>query len=342
MLGEARVRAEVDAGRVQQVVRGDQEIGRRRSRRRNRELGRTRNISGAAGVGDAYAVAFGPCCSLRSRDPRHEQHRTAIAGDALQHTDTPVAQPEVHEVRILGTPRVFPGMRQARAHARELTEHGVDLIDDVRRLRAEPPAALRRVAPPQRHLGIGSGEQRDVQHERSEARLADRAAAQDTREERLSRRESEFRTHQMHDTGALRGSEQTARLGCIARERLLAQDVPARVYGVEHESGVRVRRRRNDYRVDTRERPGVAQAGERVRDLESLRAHGGLVGVAPDEGVYFEAGPAQRAHVGEAAEAGTDHHRADGHAGIPAAFATIDSIVYWPTTNRISTSAGAS
>ena len=69
---------------------------------------------------------------------------------------------------------------------------------------------------------------------------------------------------------------------------------------------------------------------------------GGLLRVAADERVHLEAGGAQRADVGQAAEPRTDDDDADGHAGIPAAFATIDSIVYWPTTNRISTSAGAS
>src|SRR5450631_1907839 len=131
MLGEARVRTEVDAGRVQEVVSADEEICGRRSRGGYREVGRTGNVARTVGVRDADTVAFGPRGSVRSRDTRGEQHRAAIRGDALQYTYAPATQSEMHEVRVLGTPRVLPDVREARAHARKLAEHRADLIDYV-------------------------------------------------------------------------------------------------------------------------------------------------------------------------------------------------------------------
>jgi hypothetical protein len=44
--------------------------------------------------------------------------------------------------------------------------------------------------------------------------------------------------------------------------------------------------------------------------------------------VHFETRRTQGAHVRKAAETSANDGRTDGHAGIPAAFATIDSIVY--------------
>src|SRR5205085_7626424 len=90
-------------------------------------------------------------------------------------------------------------------------------------------------------------------------------------------------------------------------------------------------------------------------DLEPLRPLLGLQGIAPDERLHLEPGRAQRAHMREASEPGADDGDSDGHlrptlgrcssvsgTSMPAVLATIDNIVYWPTTKRISTSAGGS
>ena len=132
----------------------------------------------------------------------------------------------------------------------------------------------------------------------------------------------------MHDAGALRGGEQHPSLGRVARERLFTQDVPLCSYGVEHERCVRVRRCCNRDCIDARDRERFSQAGERVRNLEAFGACRRLVGVAPDQRVHFEARRTQGAYVGEAAEPGPHDGGTDAHAGMPAAFATIDSIVY--------------
>ena len=196
------------------------------------------------------------------------------------------------------------------------------------RVRAEPTATLGRVAPPERHLGVGVGKQRDVQQERRKSSLADGAAPHDARQERLSRSKTEFATDEVYDLGALRGDEQHSSLGRVARERLFTQDMLVRSHGVEHERCVRVRRCRNRHCVDARDRERFRQAGEGMRDLEAFGARRRLVGVAPDERVHFEARRPQGAHMCEATETGPHDGGTDAHAGMPAAFATIDSIVY--------------
>ena len=167
-----------------------------------------------------------------------------------------------------------------------------------------------------------------MQQECGEARLADRSAAHDARQQRLARSESEFATDQVHHSGALRGGEHDARLGRVACERFLTKHVLALGDRLQHKRRVRVRRRGDRHRLDARDRRCISQAGERVRNLEPLGARRGLGGVAPHESVHFETRRAQGAHVGKAAETRANDGCTDGHAGIPAAFATIDSIVY--------------
>jgi hypothetical protein len=54
----------------------------------------------------------------------------------------------------------------------------------------------------------------------------------------------------------------------------------------------------------------------------------GLDRIAADQCVHVETGSLERPNVGEATKPGPHDDGTDAHAGIPAAFATIDSIVY--------------
>ena len=212
---------------MQPVVRADEQVGGRWIGCNDREVGRTRDIACPTGIGNTDAVAFRPCRALRSRDARYEEHRAAVAGDTLHQPDTPTTQPEMHEIRVFGAPRVLADARKARADTRKLAERATNLIDHVRRLGAQPTATRGRVAPPERHLGVGVGKQRDVQQECREARLADGSAAHDARQQRLARSESEFATDQVHHSGTLRGGEHATRLGRVACERFLTKHVLA-------------------------------------------------------------------------------------------------------------------
>ena len=60
-----------------------------------------------------------------------------------------------------------------------------------------------------------------------------------------------------------------------------------------------------------------------------------------DDCEYVKAGRSQGAHMRKTTKASAADDDA-GQPSSPAAFATIDSIVYCPTTNTISTSAGGS
>ena len=89
---------------------------------------------------------------------------------------------------------------------------------------------------------------------------------------------------------------------------------------------MRVRWRRNGDGVDIVEH--VGQDGRRLRDAEAFGSCLGLLRVAPDERTNLAARGLQRAHVRQTPEVGADDGDANGHAGRPAAFATIESIVY--------------
>jgi hypothetical protein len=223
---------------------------------------------------------------------------------------------------------VVTDVRQARGHGHELADRGADLIDHVRGVRAEPTAPLRGIAPPRRHLRIGVGEERDMEQERREARLADRAGADRPGEQRLPRSEPELGAEEVHDAGLLGCSEKRARFRRVAREGFLAQHVPARADRLQHERSVRVRWRRDRHRVDTRRSERVGEARARVRDLEALGPRRRLHRITTDQRLHVEPGGTQRTDMGEAPESRSDHGDADAHAGIPAAFATIDSIAY--------------
>ena len=129
----------------------------------------------------------------------------AVARDALHEPDASAAQPEVHEVRVLRAPGMVADVRQARGHGRELADRRSDLIDDVRRVRAEPSAALRGVAPPaaeprrrdRRAAGCGAG--RSPGAARRSRRAHDRPG-----EQRLARGETELGAEEVHDPGASR------------------------------------------------------------------------------------------------------------------------------------------
>ncbi len=96
--------------------------------------------------------------------------------------------------------------------------------------------------------------------------------------------------------------------------------------------------------VTTSMRSSVSAPASVVYDLAMSKrwARAEVLSGSRPTSVHLEPGEAQRADMRQAPEPGAHDDDADAHAGIPAAFATIDSIVYWPTTNRISTSAGAS
>ena len=183
-----------------------------------------------------------------------------------------------------------------------------------------------------------------MQQERGQARLADRASTDRPREQCLSRREPELGAEHVHDAGEFRGIEQHLRLGGVAGERFLAEHMLAGADRFQHERRVRIRRGGDRHRVDAGDRERLGQAGTRVFDPEAFRARRGLLGIATHERVHLETGGAQCADMGQAPESRTDDRGPDGHgsAGIPAALATIESIVYCPTTNRISTRAAAS
>ena len=135
----------------------------------------------------------------------------------------------------------------------------VDLVDHVRGLRAQPTAALRRVAPPRRDFARGVGEHRDVQQERRELGRADLAPGDDSRRRCLARRPAELGAEQVHDAGRVGGVEHPARLRGVTGERLLAQHVLPGGDGLERDRRVGVRRRRDRDRVDTGERERVGE-----------------------------------------------------------------------------------
>jgi hypothetical protein len=73
------------------------------------------------------------------------------------------------------------------AHTVELAERHAQLVDDLRAVRAQPPAAGRGVSPPPRDLGGGLGEHRDVHEHQGQSRFAHRAARHRPRQRGLTR-----------------------------------------------------------------------------------------------------------------------------------------------------------
>ena len=124
--------------------------------------------------------------------------------------------------------------------------------------RAQPAAAFRGGAPPVRHLTFRVGEDRQVEDHRGHARLADEVLPHRARGQRLSGRKAELGAEHVHHIGGLRRRKHRARLAGVARERLLAQHVLAGRHGLQHEAGVRMRRRGDgdDIYVGLRQRLG--------------------------------------------------------------------------------------
>ena len=264
-----------------------------------------------------HAVALGPHRAFGARDAGGEQHRAPVARDALHHAGAPVAQAELHRERVLRAPAPVDHARQGRAHARELPERGPDLVDVVRALSTEPAAALRGVAPPLRHLGGRVGEQRDVKEERGKTGSADPPAAHDTGQQHPARRVTELGPDEVDDARRLGRREHLARLGRVARERLLTKDVFAGRDRFEHEGRVGVRRRRDGDGVDTGAIERVAERCARARDAETRRAVGRLRGIAPCQCTNVEPRGTQRAHVRQAPEPRPDDNdtQPPGHEG---------------------------
>jgi hypothetical protein len=109
-----------------------------------------------------------------------------VRRDRLHDPGRPTDGAEEDEIAVLDTPPALDDVRQAGAHADDLTDGRAHLVDHVGRMRAEPAASGLRVRPPVGHLARGVGEQRDVHQERGEARVSDRSGADKLRKQCLS------------------------------------------------------------------------------------------------------------------------------------------------------------
>jgi hypothetical protein len=104
--------------------------------------------------------------------------------------------------------------------------------------------------------------------------------------------------------------EHAAGLGRVTREGLLAHHVLARACRGERDLGVRMRRGRDRDDLDAGQRERALERGRPERDARALRPVLGSRRIAADQRVHLEARGAQRAQVGEHAEARANDDRA--------------------------------
>ena len=217
----------------------------------------------------------------------------------------------MHRERIVGRASCRSDVPERRTHPGELAEGHAQLVDHLRAVRAEPAAARGVVRPPRGDFRGRVGEHRHDHHDGGEAGLADRTRPDRPRQRRLSGVPAELGSEHVHDARRLGRGEHAPRLGRVAGERLLADDVLARRDRGQRELGVGVRRGRDRDRVDPVERERVVDRRQRERHLEERGTFAGPVRIPADERAHVDARGAQRAHVRDAAEARPDDDRAE-------------------------------
>ena len=294
---------------MEEVVRGDEEVGGRRLGRGGHQIVRNRHLPRTGGIRDLDAIAFRPHRAVRTCDARRDEERPAVGRRRLHDPDAATVCPEVHDVGVFGRPVSVRQRGQRRAHAGDLTQGVPHLVHDVRGVRSEPAPTLALVGPPFGNLARGTGEERDVQQEGRQTRLAYLAGAHHPRHQRRAGTPAELRTEEVHDSRVLGLAEQDAGLGRVPRERLLAQDVLPRAHRLRGDRRMGVRRCRDRDGVDIGERECLGERCRRQRHVEALGALPGPAGIASHERAHREARGAQRPHMGEAAEARTDDGR---------------------------------
>jgi len=129
---------------------------------------------------------------------------------------------------------------EAGAHGVELPQGGADLVDEVGGVGPEPSASLGGIGPPRRHLGPGTGEERDVEEEGGHAGIADGPVGHGAGGQPLARGPAELGPDEVHEAAGLGRREHGVRFGRVAGQRLLAQDVLAGGQGLQGESGMGV------------------------------------------------------------------------------------------------------
>ena len=176
-LGHPGERRQVDPGRVHPVVRGHEQVGGRRVGRREHEILRRIDDPAPGRVGHRDGVALDPCRAAPS--PRSRvvtKIGTEVPGAALDDAVDPGSQPEADAVAVLGRPTVRARGSGAPRSTPSNSPRVLRIWSTTWGACApSQPAALRAVGPPVGHLRAGMREQRHVQQERREARLADRA-----------------------------------------------------------------------------------------------------------------------------------------------------------------------
>ena len=295
------------------VVRRMEGAGGQRFGPSGRQIGVDGNVPGAFGVSnlDRCADPFDPRGAHGPGDAGDHDRRTPIGRGALHDARATRSCLEVHDESIVGVRGARAERSQRQAHTRDLAERHPQLVDHLGAVSAEPTAAGARVGPPGRDLGIGSGEHRNLQHDGGEPRLADRARADRAGERRLAGIPPELRAHHVDDAGLARRREHRSPVGRIARERLLTDHVLAGCDRGQGELRVRVRRSGDRHRVDATERERGGEVGERDRNVEKTGALLRALGITPHDRLHIDSGAAQRAHVRDAAETGSDDDRAE-------------------------------
>jgi hypothetical protein len=151
-----------------------------------------------------------------------------------------------------------------------------------------------------------------MEEEGGQPRLPDGSGGDGPGGQPLTGGPAELSPHQMDEPGAFGRLQHGLRLGCIAGQRLLAQDVLARGQRLQAEPDVGSRWGGDGDGGHPGQGQRLVHRGQGVRNGETPGPLRRPPGITTDQPEDVEAGRPQGRDMGQAAEARPHHHDADG------------------------------